>query len=390
MWEPAKSLCYWAKRAPDRIGRACDTAGCAADPYFRSLRPMGRIAYGRAIKCKGQDMPTARMVDAIWAKLVIEDLQGRNISPAGALLIAGLSLEQIEEPDARIRFSSHVKLLEAAAELTGDVCYALRLARRLSPGDAGLLGYVATNSATLGDAFGNIARYVRVMSDGGRLDIEDHADVTHLVFYIINPKVKMNRQAIEFIAGGISRFIQVLGGDAFDLLGVDFFHSEPVDAFEHAQLLGCQIRFAQPSNKIMIASKLLSRPVEGADPSLLRILERYCDDIIARRPDPNDLASVVTAVVAKTIPYGRPPADAVAREVGMSRRTFTRRLETLGTTYLDLVEQARKELAIRYLRDDDMRISQIAYMLGYAELSSFNHAFRRWFGVTPSDFRISS
>jgi len=335
-------------------------------------------------------MPTARMVDAIWAKLVTEELQGRGIAPDGALSTAGLSLEQIAEPDARIRFSSHVKLLQAAADLTGDTCYALRLARRLSPGDMGLLGYVARNSATLGDAFQNITRYVRVMSDGGRLDIENHAETTDLVFYIINPKVRRNRQAIEFIAGGISQFIHVLGGEAFNLLGVEFSHDEPVNAFEHAQLLGCQIRFSQPSNRIRIARELLSRPVEGADPSLLRILERYCDDIIARRPDPNDLGSMVTAIVAKLIPYGRPPADDVARAVGMSRRTFTRRLEALGTPYLALVEQARKELAVRYLRDDDMRISQIAYMLGFSELSSFNHAFRRWFGATPTEFRADT
>ena len=335
-------------------------------------------------------MPAARMIDAITAKIVVDDLLGRDLPAASALAKAGLKPGEISEPDARIRYSCHVRLLQAAANLTGDTCYGLRLARQLNPGDMGLLGYVAMNSATVIDAFRNISRYIRVTSDGSRLQIEDFGDTTSFEFYIVNPKVPKNRQTIESMAGIITRFVQVLGGDTVELQAVEFAHAEPDNSNEHAQLLGCHVRFAQPANRVLIRSHSLTRPVGNADLSLLQILERYCEDIISKRPDPNDLASVVTSIIAREIPNGRPVANDIAREVGMSGRTFTRRLKELGTTYLDLVDQARRELAVRYLRDDDMRVSQIAYLLGYAELSSFHHAFQQWFGVTPSAYRTSS
>ena len=89
----------------------------------------------------------------------------------------------------------------------------------------------------------------------------------------------------------------------------------------------------------------------------------------------------------RMLPDGSPKAAQVARALGMSKRTLSRRLQEQGITYRDLVDKLRASLAKCYLKDRNLRMSEIAYLLGYSDLSAFDHAFRRWTGKPPSKFR---
>jgi AraC-like DNA-binding protein len=127
-----------------------------------------------------------------------------------------------------------------------------------------------------------------------------------------------------------------------------------------------------------------------ADPKLLRILRPYCDAAAKERNvKPGTLRSAVEAEVEKLLPPGKAKAENVAEALALSPRTLARRLAEEGTTYGEVVDELRKSLATQYLKDPGMSLGQIAWLLGYEGSTSFNHAFKRWTGRSPSADRHS-
>jgi AraC-like DNA-binding protein len=129
-------------------------------------------------------------------------------------------------------------------------------------------------------------------------------------------------------------------------------------------------------------------PLVTADPELLKALEPFCDmEANERRTASDTLRAAVEKEVEKLLPHGKAQRRTVARALGMSTRTFARRLDVEGTTYEDVVDEFRRSLALQYLKDPGMSLSQIAWLLGYEGSTSFNHAFKRWTGYSPSAVR---
>jgi AraC-like DNA-binding protein/DNA-binding NarL/FixJ family response regulator len=130
---------------------------------------------------------------------------------------------------------------------------------------------------------------------------------------------------------------------------------------------------------------VVAAPPLTADPKLLKALEPFCDMAAKeRRTALNTLRAAVEKEAEKLLPHGKAQKKTVARALGMSTRTFSRRLAVEETTYEEVVDQLRRSLALRYLKDPGMSLSQISWLLGYECSSSFSHAFRRWTGSSPS------
>jgi len=134
-----------------------------------------------------------------------------------------------------------------------------------------------------------------------------------------------------------------------------------------------------------ISADSLRLPLITADPKLLRVLRPYCDAAAKERNiKPGTLRSAVEGEVEKLLPHGKAKAENVAEALALSLRTLGRRLADEGTTYGEVVDQLRKSLATQYLNDPGMSLGQIAWLLGYEGSTSFNHAFKRWTGRSPS------
>jgi AraC-like DNA-binding protein len=160
------------------------------------------------------------------------------------------------------------------------------------------------------------------------------------------------------------------------------------DLREFERFFGCPVEFGAPTTSIQISADALRLPLITADPKLLRVLRPYCDAAAKERNvKPGTLRSAVEAEVEKLLPDGKAKAENVAKVLALSLRTFARRLADEGTTYGDVVDQLRRSLATQYLKDPEMSLAQIAWLLGYEGSTSFNHAFKRWTGRSPSAAR---
>jgi AraC-like DNA-binding protein len=154
---------------------------------------------------------------------------------------------------------------------------------------------------------------------------------------------------------------------------------------------GCTLAFSADVDEIAFASEFARCPLGGADPYLNRLLVGYCAEILARRPQPVcSIRNKVENAIAPRLPHGSAQVDEIASSLGMSRRTLSRQLAAEGLTFAGILEEMRTELALQHLKDPQLSVSQIAWLLGYQEASAFTTAFKRWTGTTPSATRARS
>ncbi len=328
------------------------------------------------------------MIDAVFVAATYRALgAGDGVAADAALRDVGLDRSVVEDPDARVPFRLNVAMLEAGAKHSGNSCFGLQLGAELDPKDAGVLTYVALSSETIADGLSHVRRYYHVLTDGEIMESEIDGDSLVITYRVTDPHALRSRQNNEMTLASILRVMQIGTGRRLHPEWVQFDHAEPDDISEHRRLFGAPLSFNAPSNAMVFTKAVLDLPIHSADSRLLHILEKYCEAVLKERGYGSDLMFQVQGMIVKLLPEGYPKASAVARELGMSKRTLSRRLQERGMTYRNLVDELRAALSERYLRDRSLRMSEIAYLLGYSDLSAFNHAFRRWTGTSPSEYR---
>jgi AraC-like DNA-binding protein len=157
---------------------------------------------------------------------------------------------------------------------------------------------------------------------------------------------------------------------------------------EFAEFFGDDIEFGAPVDELAFARRIRDMPVVSADPYLNELLIKYCEEALSHVPGRRgSFRASVENAIAPLLPHGKVTASEIARRFGVSQRTLARRLSLEGLTFSGLLENLRFELASRYLAEQSLTISELAWLLGYREVASFSHAFRRWTGKTPRDAR---
>jgi AraC-like DNA-binding protein len=165
-------------------------------------------------------------------------------------------------------------------------------------------------------------------------------------------------------------------------------HFRGAHSRELRDYFGGNIQFGAIADELIFEKRIGRTPIVTADPYLHKLLTAYCEEALSNKPLRRDLfqSNVVNAIVP-LLPHGKAHATEIARRLGIGHRTFARRLSSEGLTFSGLLERLRLDLANRYLLDKNLSISQIAWLLGYQEVSGFSHAFKRWSGKTPRAVR---
>jgi len=171
-------------------------------------------------------------------------------------------------------------------------------------------------------------------------------------------------------------------------LRVRFVHSRAECPPKLAKFFGGAVEFGARTDDIRFARTDGATPVVSADPYLNKVLVGYCEEALAhRRPVRGSFRSRAENAIVPLLPHAQASAAQVASRLGLSGRTFARRLAAEGLTFSTLLDGLRLDLATRYLADPALSISQVAWLLGYQEVSAFSKAHKRWTGVSPSAAR---
>jgi len=199
-----------------------------------------------------------------------------------------------------------------------------------------------------------------------------------------------DRHQIEFFLAALVRVCRSLVGVPLVPVRVTIAHARSESLSEYNRFFGCRTEFAAPCDAVVFRDEHRRLPVVSADPHLNDILVRYCEETLASRTRVRGSFRVrVENVIAPLLPHGKPQASVVARKLNLSPRTLARRLADEDLSFASVLEQMRRDLAMRCLEDAKLSISQVAWLLGFQEAGAFTHAFRRWTGRTPSEMRRS-
>jgi AraC-like DNA-binding protein len=324
----------------------------------------------------------------VWVRQLAAELRSLGYPVEDLLAQAGLTDSDLGTDSARIPFAKHAAFFELAAEVTGDDCFGLHFAQTREIPDAGIVGYVGLSSPTLSDAYKNISRYVRVASDATVLSTDMLDADGALRWWVTELPSPKPRQCLEFTGAQIVRGMRDLTGRSLVPVSVSFAHprTEHIEEFENC--FRCPVRFGREENVVQIKLSDLQIPLAASDDRLLTVLRGLCEDALSRRGHrPLSLVEKVEHTIADRLAKGEAKLDIAASELGMSPRSLSRRLAESGTSFNRIVEDLRQKLATRYLGESGLRLAEISFLLGYTDVSSFNHAFKRWTGKTPSAFR---
>jgi AraC-like DNA-binding protein len=318
------------------------------------------------------------------SRLAYKRTRAEGIDPEAQLQEAGLTRAQIENPRAPIKVRDQIKFLNLVASAVDDDFLGFHLAQECDLREIGLLYYVLASSEILIDALQRAVRYSTIVNEGVSQTCIDGKYIG-LSFNYVGVSRHQDRHQIEFWITALIRTCRQLTGFRVVPERVRLVHHRTAKS-DLAEIFGDNIEFGAPVDDVIFPVSVKNSRIVSADPYLNNLLISYCEDALAhRKRKQGSFRSAVENAIAPLLPHGKATAADVARQLGLSQRTFARRLSSEGLTFSELLENLRSNLASRYLVEGDMGVSEVAWLLGYREVGSFSHAFRRWTGKTPRE-----
>lgn len=307
---------------------------------------------------------------------------------------AQLDLPAIRTPDARVPGSVIERLWVEGERLTGDPDLGLHMAEALNPGALDILGYVVLSCGTAREVLDRLARFAAILNNGLKVHIVDDRGVTQCRFEILhafdNYLVRQSRHALEALAAGVVTTLGRLTSQAISPVAVAFSHPAPARTSEHARVFGSVVAFGASGSHLSFRAADLETAVPSANPVLLEVFDRHATAIVGKLDAYGPVGRRVVNVMANRVKGTAPTIDVVAIELAMSTRSIQRALQDEGTSYQVLLDEVRRELAIRHLAVPGTSATQVAFLTGFSEPSAFARAFRRWTGSTPGAYCASA
>ncbi len=312
----------------------------------------------------------------------------REIGTRGAELLQKLSERyDFDDPDTRIPFADVYQLLDAATEDTGDRCLGLHAAELVEPGDLDVVYYVASCSADFGQAVGTLARYFSLVNETAVASLQVQGERALWTFGTAEG-VPGHQAATDYVLAttmlSSRRLLQI--PDAVPL-EVHFAYPLPEDTSEHERIFGAPLYFEAADNCMIFPAMALPLPLPGADSNLCAILQSHADRLLEELPSADRFTDRVRELLVGELRGGNPNIDNIAHKLTTSPSTLRRRLADEGTTHRELLDDVRRRLALRYLGQNELILSEIAFLLGFSHENAFRKAFRRWTGKSPAEFR---
>jgi AraC-like DNA-binding protein len=320
---------------------------------------------------------------------LIAEMACQGVTPATLLKDSGLSLEQLEDPQARITREQRLAIYRSAVELTKRPDVGLVAGRRQRVSDYGIFGYALASCRTMGDALDVNTQFLR--QAGPVLEITCRFEGNIRIYRSHDPGSV--GELLPFVAEFWRSSIQTLFSRTleapFPSARMLFPYKAPPHWRSYARQFRCPVEFDAPVMEWHMDTEFDSVPLPNSNPVTAAECRRICLQILAEEPGSSDLEkSVKRAMVA--LPGRFAGMDEVARSLHISRSTLHRRLCAENLSFQTMTDDVRKGLAVQYLQTTPLTIEQICERLGFSDAANFRRAFKRWFGMSPQTFRTSN
>jgi AraC-like DNA-binding protein len=331
--------------------------------------------------------PSEGTVLTVSSRALVAACDRLGIDTEILLRTVGIQRQTLEDPDARLQNREAGALWAKAYELSGDPVLSLHVAEACPLGAYKVIDYMGASARTVGEAFRYAARYFPLINTAVRLSIDESGEPVTFDVAGESGATGVSRAYAEYCLAAFVLHVRAATGVAFGLRCVTFTHRLPPDVSEHERVFGCPVRFEAEHNRLYLDRAAWETPTCGAHSGVLGVLIEHADLLLSRLPRGPDLIERTRRAIGARLRGGDPALQGVARELGMSERSLQRHLQELGYTYNALADEVREATARLYLEQRDIALAEIAYLLGFADQSTFHRAFKRWTGCTPKQAR---
>jgi AraC-like DNA-binding protein len=334
-------------------------------PRFSSLPTasgaIARAAYARALE----------------ARLEVEPL----------LKSSHLTPQQVKNSQFRIPVKNKIQFLSVVADELPDPYLGIHVAEGVELREMGLVYYVIASSETLGDALRRLARYSGLTNEGVRITCREGKDLT-VKFEYVGVSRLSDRQQIECFVVILVRICRQVTGLSLSPRSVKLNHRRTELPAGIKKVFGCNVVFGSDVDEVVFPRHAKSIATINSDSYLNSLLVKYCEEVLSnRRVHSGTWRSKVENAIVPLLPHGQAKIGEIAQRLGVGQRTLTRLLASEKCTFSEILDALRLDLAKSYLREENLPMSEVAWLLGFAEVSAFFHAFKRWTGKTPRQLR---
>lgn len=323
-----------------------------------------------------------------YVRVLLDVLEQHGIDPARIWTPQRLAEIRAATANARVPLQEWHGLMNAAEGLLGDPWLVLRLAESVKPWHTGLVGFMAMTSATLLEVGSVLARYHHLLNDIETVEAGTRGDRFALdvrqLTALRSPRISL------LTLGSWAWRARWLTGRPELRFDADLPDPEPGAAarLRLDRTFGGTLRFGQPHASLLGPRDYLALPVIHQEPSVNRLLQREAQQQADEHAEATGsfLARLERRLAAQ-LGGGEVTLASLASEMEVAPRTLQRRLEDAGLSFRSVVERVRKNQALAYLADPRLSLIEIALMLGFSNQTSFHHAFKRWTGHAPGEFR---
>ncbi len=290
--------------------------------------------------------------------------------------------------EARIPYDDLIALWEGVMRVADEPAFPVRAGASSTAHDYDAVGFACMTQPTLGEAIAQVVRYSRAWTDRSEWRLERDARTVSVIFACPDPYRLGVRCATENILAELLNAGRKLTGVEYPAARVRFRHAAPRDVTAHEAFFGGPIEWSADRNELAIAAEAARIPLPKADSALAAYFDRHVQRLLQREPDaPERIAGRARAFLLEEVKRGTPTLQTAAAHLHTSPRTLKRRLREEGTTFQDLLDAVRCDLAKRYLEEQRFALGEVSFLLGFSEPSAFHRAFKRWTGKTPLAYR---
>lgn len=333
-----------------------------------------------------QQPPVSSVLAAVTVGLE-EFIEMQGGESQSVLSRSGLQQRCYEQPNQHIPLNLYLNSMHEAAKSTGNEHFGLSFGEQFQPEGLGLFGFYAISSPTLHAALLGMQDYFPIFQRNSLLKVTIKKDICDVEYRLLDGDIMDRRQDAELTIGMINNVIKRAMGSEWSPLAIEFQHPALVNAVPHKHAFQCDVSFQKEANRIRFRTHCLEQPMPEANAMLNNIAIGSMLELTKAVLPALSMRQRVKSEILDLLPQGRASLEDIAIRLNMPTRSLQRRLTEEQCSYKSVLNEVREELALYYLSYNQVNISEIAYRLGYSEISAFTRAFSRWKDVSPSEWR---
>lgn len=334
-------------------------------------------------------LPGTQTTSGTWGRIISECLKDAGVRPQRLFEEAGLDYEQSITPDSRIPDAKLRHLYPLCAQATGNADFCFHLSQYVKAHSFHALGMAILVSKNVEDALQRFCRHSAIISDSGHIEIVYTGE--HCRFEVFSQVDEQGDRLLPpeiitcFILGVINMMREITEDRALSPVTVDLCQSKPQNTAAFEERFQCPIEFSQAREVLIYKRTDIQNPVRYSNDSLARQHDEITEAFIQNMSP--GFEDALYRQILKELPNGELSAEKLASRLNMSLRKLQNKLQSENTTYQQLLDKARMELAKKYLSNTHYSITEVTFLLGFASSASFCRAFKRWFDCSPSEYR---